>query len=103
MIVLFKELRNRVKRILDSRPSQTSPKGTQAPRSAGQARDDRASSVIELQKDVRALQQEITDLINARESGGIASGDPAHDARLASLRSRLTQKQADLAKFQARV
>jgi len=103
VILLFKELRNRVKRALDTRPSQASTTGAHAQRSTGQARDDRASSITELQKEVRALQQEITDAIDARESGGIASGDPAHEERLASLRSRLTQKQADLAKFQARI
>lgn len=100
MIVIAKALRTWIGRITGPRRSPTT---ADAQRSAGQARDDRASSVIELQKEVRALQQEITDLIETQERGGTPAGDPAHDARLASLRSRLTQKQADLAKLQARV
>ena len=95
MIVIARELRRWIMRIAGSRPA---PRGKQDSRSAGEVRDDRASAVIELQKEVLALQQEITDLIEARDSG-----DTGHEERLASLRSRLTQKQADLARYQARV
>lgn len=94
------EIRNRIKRIVASSPA---PAEKQPQRSAEQARGDRAGSVIELRKEVRALQQEISDLTDAGESGGIASVDTAHEAKLASLQSRLAQKQAELAKFQARV
>ncbi len=100
MTAMLKELQNWVKRIAGLRPS---PTGADTHRSAGQSRDDRASSVAALQKEVRALQQEITDLIETRDSGATPGGDPAHHERLTSLRSRLTQKQADLAKFQARI
>lgn len=99
MIVIARELRKWIMRIAGSRPA---PRGKQDSRSAGEARDDRASAVIELQKEVRALQQDITDLIAARDSGTMGS-DTAHEAQLASLRSRLTEKQADLARYQARI
>lgn len=100
MIVILREMRNRLRTLLGS---MTPSKGQQPRPAAGQTRDDRASSVLELRKEVRGLQQEITDVISARERGDIGGGDTAHEERLASLRSRLAEKQADLAKFQARI
>jgi hypothetical protein len=100
MIVFARELRKWIGKIAATRPS---PRGKQDLRSAGEVRDDRASSVIALQKEVRALQQDITNLIEAPERRGTGGTDTDHEAQLASLRSRLTQKQADLARFQARV
>ncbi len=98
--MILEKVRGWVKRIVASSPAQAEK---QPQRSAAQVRDDRANSVIELRKEVRALQQDISDLIDAGESGGIPSEDPAYQARLASLQSRLAQKQTELAKFQARV
>jgi hypothetical protein len=70
---------------------------------AQRAREDRASVVLALRKDVRGLQQEITDLSEAGENGGAADEHAADSARLALLQHRLEQKQAELAKYQARV
>ncbi len=70
---------------------------------AQQTREDRASTVLALRKDVRGLQQEITDISHAAESGGVTTEQTADAARLASLHRRLEQKQAELARYQARI
>ena len=67
------------------------------------AREDRASVVLTLRQDVRGLQQEITDLSRAGESTGDATETPTDTAQLASLQRRLGQKQAELARYQARI
>ena len=56
-----------------------------------------------LQREVRQLQQEITDLA---EREGIAPDTPVEEvesAEMASLHRRLSAKQAELAKYQARI
>ena len=90
------DIRNWVKRIAGANGSSA---GKPSHRTPEQKRGDRASSVIELQKEVRALQQQITDL----ENGTTPIESTAHNARLASLQSQLAQKQTALAKFQARI
>jgi hypothetical protein len=96
----LKELQNWVKRFARSSPS---PGDNQTHRSAEQTRDDRTNSVVELRKDVRALQQEISDLVDAQERGGLATRNVSPEAQMASLQRRLAEKQSQLAKFQARV
>lgn len=98
----LKDLQTWAKRFTSS-SSSSAPKESRTHRSAEQTRNDRASSVVELRKDVRALQQEISDLIDAQESGGVTTGNSSHEAQMATLQRRLAEKQTELAKFQARV
>lgn len=98
----LKNLQTWVKR-LTSAGSNAAPDESRTPRSPEQTRTDRASSVVELRKEVRALQQEISDLIDAKERGDGTAGSTAHDSQMATLQRRLAEKQTALAKYQARV
>lgn len=93
----FQDLRTRVASIFASRRT---PSIEQNQRSAAQAREDRASSVVELRRQVRQLQQDITDASDAAENGTAPSGT---EGRIAALRIQLEKKQAELATFQARI
>jgi hypothetical protein len=98
----LKNLQTWVKRFT-SVGSNAAPNESRTPRSPEQTRTDRASSVVELRKDVRTLQQEISDLIDAKERGDVATGSTGHAAQMAALQRRLAEKQTELAKYQARV
>jgi len=63
------------------------------PAPAATARQDRAETVLGLQGEVRALQQEITDASDAQDG----------DARVAALEADLERKQRELAGLQGRV
>ncbi len=79
------------------------PTREHAQEAAQEARDDRARLVIDLQAQVRSLQQDIANLTAVVESG--AGGQERLDdvARLAELEKALAQKQRELARFQARI
>lgn len=88
------DVRKRVKTLFRSSPTIERAQRT---------REDRADAVLALRQDVRGLQQEITDLSQPEESGSLTTEQPADTARLASLQRRLEQKQAELARYQARI
>lgn len=90
------DVANRVKALFRSSSTPTIER-------AQQTREDRASAVLALRQEVRGLQQEITDLSQPEESGSVDTERPADTAQLASLQRRLEQKQAELAKYQARI
>lgn len=96
----LKNLQTWVKRFTGSSSEQNESRTSRSPE---QTRTDRASSVVDLRKDVRALQQEISDLIDAKERGDVTTGNTAHEAQMATLQRRLAEKQTELAKYQARV
>lgn len=96
----LKDLRTKVTAFFASgRP----PTVEQGQRSAEQARDKRASAVNDLRTEVRRLQQEISDASDAAEREGGRGANADSDPRIVALHQRLEQKQAELARFQARV
>lgn len=97
---MLTELRNWVKRQFSSRTSTTVE---QTRETAQEARQDRADAVISLQKEVRRIQQEITDLSDSLSNGHIPGDRKIGEGKLASLQRELEQKQRDLAKYQARI
>ncbi len=72
-------------------------------RAAQEARNDRASSVIQLQQEVRRLQQDITDLSTSLETGVAGTERTNGEAELTSLQTLLGAKQRELSKYQARI
>lgn len=80
------------------------PTRGQAQQAAQEAREDRAQLLVDLQAQVRRLQQQITDL-----TGDVAStpaGDARHvtmTAQLARFEDELEQKQRELARYQGRI
>lgn len=100
----LQKLLDRLKGFLQSKRPETAGRGQATQRTAQEARDQRTSSVTTLQREVRQLQQEITDLSARQDSSAAGGGDaPANEARMETLQADLARKQADLAKYQARV
>ena len=79
------------------------PTPAHAQRAAAQARHDRAEAVGALRREIRALQQGITDASEALDGGLAGAERAAQEGRLAALERELDQKQRELARFQARV
>lgn len=72
-------------------------------RQATAARAHRHDVMIALQEDVRRLQQQISELSD-REGNDLIGGDPEDEsAEMESLHRQLSRKQAELAKYQARI
>lgn len=65
--------------------------------------ESRASLVLVLQAEVRKLQQDISDLNSAWESGADQSDREDATARLRSIEKALEQKQEELSKIQGRI
>ena len=78
-----------VRRAVSNRPPETRHDRA----AAGTAREGRAATVLGLQGEVRALQQEITDESDAPDGAG----------RVTTLEADLAAKQRELAKLQGRV
>jgi hypothetical protein len=97
---MLRALRNWVARTFSpNRP----PTPEQAQRAAAQLRQDRADAIGALRREIRALQQGIAD-VGVAPDGGLAGAErAARERRLAALERELGQKQAELAKLQARV
>ena len=70
--------------------------------SARVKREARAHTVTDLQAQVRTLQQQITDLTAAVESGDGANPD-VNRKQLARLEDQLAKTQAELARYQGRI
>ena len=83
--------------------TQELPTPEQAERAAGRARQDRAGTIDDLRSEIRRLQQDVKDVTDALDGGPTGDGRAAHEGRLASLHSRLEQKQRELDRLQARV
>ncbi len=85
------------------------PSGNGRPRSSASvgeataARTHRHDVIVALQADVRRLQQEITDLADREGIDPDASVDEIESREMQSLHRRLSAKQAELAKYQARI
>ena len=79
------------------------PNRVQGPEAAQKARERRATLVVELQAEVRQLQQDITDLHSAWDSGTDQSEREVATARLHELEKALGHKQEELAKLQGRI
>jgi hypothetical protein len=98
--VTLQNVLDRLKRYLRSGRPSTPERGRFT---AEEARENRASSVTALQREVRRLQQEITDLNAVQESGTAAGDATANASRMTALQDELARKQRELATYQARV
>jgi hypothetical protein len=94
------DLRNRIKRTLSDRASQST--GKQQP-SAMTTREDRAHVVLQLQNEVHRLQHEIAELSQAPQLNAVAGENGTTAARVRRLQKELTETQQSLAKLQGRV
>lgn len=95
---MLQNLRDRITRYLRSRRQPARGQFT-----AEEARENRASSMATLQREVRQLQQEITDLGAAQDLDSTGANAGANAATMERLHRELADKQRELAKFQARV
>ena len=80
------------------------PTRGQAQHAAQEAREDRAQLLVDLQAQVRRLQQQITDLSD--EVVNTPEGDARRatmTAQLARFEDELEQKQRELARYQGRI
>ncbi len=80
------------------------PTRDQAQHAAQEAREDRAQLLVDLQAQVRHLQQQITDLTH--EVDTTPKGDARRTtltAQLARLEDELERKQRELARYQGRI
>lgn len=98
----LQNLLDRAKQYLQSKRSSATGRTQASQLTAQEAREQRTRSMTTLQREVRRIQQEITDLSALQESG--AGGDTgANASRMETLQSDLARTQKELAKFQARV
>lgn len=97
---MFGDMRDRVTNFIRSR----TPQGpSQSQGSGQQARTRRASTVAALQVEVRRLQQEITDLSETEDVAASSDGSEVESDQMLLLHRQLEQKQAELARYQARI
>lgn len=98
---MLQSVLDRIKQYLRTRQQPSTTGRTQF--TAEEARDNRASSMVTLQREVRQLQQEITDLSAAQDLDSTGDDARANESTMERLHRELAQKQKELAKFQARV
>jgi len=67
------------------------------------ARERRHDLVLRLQKDVRQLQQEISDLSDLEGVNADPQAAAEESERMRSLQRQLREKQTELARYQARI
>ena len=97
---MLKDVLDRVKtRLAPSKP----PTRAESQDAAQQARESRATLIVDLQAEVRSLQQSITDLSNDLGVGSTGADRQFNAARLASLETALGEKQRELAQYQGRI
>ena len=85
-------------------PPSAPPTRGQAQHAAQEAREDRAQLVVDLQAQVRRVQQQITDLTGDLDN--TLEGDARRatiSAQLARFEDELEQKQRELARYQGRI
>jgi hypothetical protein len=97
---MLRGLRSWIERAL---ARQAPPTPEQAQRTAGQARHDRADTLVALRVEIRRLQQDIKDASDALERDPAGGARADHEGRLAALSRELDRKQRELAGLQARV
>lgn len=98
--MMLRELRDWVK----SRFSPSAPPTREQVQDAAQEkRENRARSVTDLQAEVRRLQQAITDLTGAQESGTEGPERQTDRDKLDALEKQLEKKQQELGRLQGRV
>ena len=82
---------------------KTAPTPEQTDKTAATARQDRATSISNLQRDVRRIQQEIKDASDTLAGGLPADERTAATRQLAALERELEQKQRERDKLQGRI
>ena len=92
---MLDDIRIRVRKLFSSKNVPTEAQ-------ARSSRERRHDLVAGLQQDVRRLQQEISDLNDLEQAEGGELSRPDSE-RMAALHGELSRKQAELARYQARI